>query len=170
MGWDGGALGARIRLAPPDPVGLSGTPPGFRFGATGEAVSIAMGDSAAMNTTIDLRSDTITLPSPGMRKAMAEAPVGDDQFGEDPTVNSLQQRVAALLVKEAAKALREQGVGVGADIFEGVVGAVEQVDPELAVADLHRQGHVLRHRLDRRYVVPFAGHGGFASPRIVCSK
>ena len=51
---------------------------------------------------IDLRSDTVTLPSPGMRKAMAEAPVGDDQYGEDPSVNRLQERVAELLGKEAA--------------------------------------------------------------------
>lgn len=51
---------------------------------------------------IDLRSDTVTLPSPAMRKAMAEAPVGDDQYGEDPTVNRLQERVASLLGKEAA--------------------------------------------------------------------
>jgi threonine aldolase len=51
---------------------------------------------------IDLRSDTVTLPSPGMREAMAEAPVGDDQYGEDPTVNRLQERVATLLGKEAA--------------------------------------------------------------------
>jgi threonine aldolase len=51
---------------------------------------------------IDLRSDTVTLPSPGMRQAMAAAPVGDDQYGEDPSVNALQERVAALLGKEAA--------------------------------------------------------------------
>src|SRR3954452_20618883 len=51
---------------------------------------------------IDLRSDTVTLPSPGMRQAMAAAPVGDDQYGEDPSVNRLQQRVAELLGKEAA--------------------------------------------------------------------
>ena len=51
---------------------------------------------------IDLRSDTVTRPSPAMRRAMAEAPVGDDQYGEDPSVNSLQQRVAELLGKEAA--------------------------------------------------------------------
>ena len=51
---------------------------------------------------IDLRSDTVTLPSPGMRKAMAEAPVGDDQYGEDPTVRRLQERIADLLGKEAA--------------------------------------------------------------------
>jgi threonine aldolase len=51
---------------------------------------------------IDLRSDTVTLPSPGMRRAMAEAPVGDDQYGEDPSVNRLQERIAELLGKEAA--------------------------------------------------------------------
>ena len=51
---------------------------------------------------IDLRSDTVTRPSPGMRAAMAAAEVGDDQFGEDPTINRLQERVADLLGKEAA--------------------------------------------------------------------
>ena len=53
-------------------------------------------------TPIDLRSDTVTKPSPGMRKAMASAEVGDDVYGEDPTVNALQERIAALLGKEAA--------------------------------------------------------------------
>lgn len=52
--------------------------------------------------TIDLRSDTITRPTPAMRQAMAQAPVGDDVFGEDPTVNLLQQKVAELLGKPAA--------------------------------------------------------------------
>lgn len=51
---------------------------------------------------IDLRSDTVTRPSEAMRAAIGAAPVGDDQFGEDPTVNLLQDRVAALLGKEAA--------------------------------------------------------------------
>ncbi len=51
---------------------------------------------------IDLRSDTVTRPSPAMRQAMANADVGDDVFGEDPTVNRLQDAVAALLGKEAA--------------------------------------------------------------------
>jgi threonine aldolase len=50
---------------------------------------------------IDLRSDTVTKPSPGMRQAMAAAEVGDDVFGEDPTVNLLQEKCAALLGKEA---------------------------------------------------------------------
>lgn len=51
---------------------------------------------------IDLRSDTITRPSDGMRRAMYEAEVGDDVYGEDPTVNRLQERVADLLDTEAA--------------------------------------------------------------------
>jgi threonine aldolase len=51
---------------------------------------------------IDLRSDTVTKPSPGMRQAMAEAEVGDDVFGEDPSMNRLQELAAAMLGKEAA--------------------------------------------------------------------
>src|SRR5438034_6269907 len=51
---------------------------------------------------IDLRSDTVTKPSPAMREAMARAPVGDDVYGEDPTVNHLQEMAAALLGKAAA--------------------------------------------------------------------
>jgi len=54
------------------------------------------------STAIDLRSDTVTRPTAAMRAAMAAAPVGDDQYGEDPTVNELQARVATLLGKEAA--------------------------------------------------------------------
>ncbi|MCU0654116.1 MAG: beta-eliminating lyase-related protein [Polyangiaceae bacterium] len=53
-------------------------------------------------TTIDLRSDTVTRPTPAMRDAMARAEVGDDVYGEDPTVLALQERVAALCGKEAA--------------------------------------------------------------------
>jgi threonine aldolase len=53
-------------------------------------------------TPVDLRSDTVTRPTPAMREAMAAAPVGDDQYGEDPTSNALQARVAKLLGKEAA--------------------------------------------------------------------
>jgi threonine aldolase len=51
---------------------------------------------------IDLRSDTVTRPTEGMRRAMLEAPVGDDVFGEDPTVIRLEEHVADLLGKEAA--------------------------------------------------------------------
>jgi threonine aldolase len=55
-----------------------------------------------MKDFIDLRSDTVTKPTPPMRKAMAEAEVGDDVFGEDPTVNALQEKVAKLMGKETA--------------------------------------------------------------------
>ena len=51
---------------------------------------------------VDLRSDTFTKPSQAMREAMAWAEVGDDVYGEDPTVNELQRRVAELLGKETA--------------------------------------------------------------------
>jgi threonine aldolase len=57
---------------------------------------------ADSSTPIDLRSDTVTRPSAAMRSAIAAAPVGDDQYGEDPTVNRLQEQIAALLGKEAA--------------------------------------------------------------------
>ena len=52
--------------------------------------------------TLDLRSDTLTKPSVGMREAMYAAPLGDDVFGEDPTVNALEEKIAALFGKEAA--------------------------------------------------------------------
>jgi len=55
-----------------------------------------------MSGAIDLRSDTVTRPSPGMRAAVAAAAVGDDVYGDDPTVNLLQDRVAELTGKEAA--------------------------------------------------------------------
>jgi threonine aldolase len=51
---------------------------------------------------IDLRSDTVTWPTPAMRKAMAEAVVGDDVYGDDPTVNALEQEAARIMGKEAA--------------------------------------------------------------------
>ena len=53
-------------------------------------------------TIVDLRSDTVTRPTPAMRRAIAEAEVGDDVFGDDPTVIELERRVAALAGKEAA--------------------------------------------------------------------
>lgn len=55
-----------------------------------------------MTAIIDLRSDTVTRPTPAMRDAMARAEVGDDVFGDDPTVNRLEQRVAEMLGMEAA--------------------------------------------------------------------
>ncbi len=97
-----------------------------------------------MDRIIDLRSDTVTQPTPAMRQAMFEAKVGDDVFGEDPTVNALQEKAAALLGKEAAilvssgtmanqlaiKAHTQPGdeviieAGAHASNFEGGAGAV----------------------------------------------
>jgi len=55
-----------------------------------------------LEKVIDLRSDTVTKPTPAMRRAMAEAEVGDDVYGEDPTVNRLEARAAQIFGKEAA--------------------------------------------------------------------
>jgi threonine aldolase len=55
-----------------------------------------------VSTSVDLRSDTVTAPTPEMRRAMADAEVGDDGYGEDPTVNRLESLAAALLGTEAA--------------------------------------------------------------------
>src|SRR4029077_6694968 len=55
-----------------------------------------------MAAIVDLRSDTVTRPSAGMRKAMHDAEVGDDVFGDDPTVNRLQEHAASLFGFEAA--------------------------------------------------------------------
>src|SRR5580658_3550804 len=55
-----------------------------------------------ISRAVDLRSDTITKPTPAMREAMAAADVGDDVFGEDPTVRELETETAASLGKEAA--------------------------------------------------------------------
>jgi threonine aldolase len=55
-----------------------------------------------MSAVVDLRSDTVTQPTAGMRAAMAAAPLGDDVFGDDPSVNALQEKVAGMLGFEAA--------------------------------------------------------------------
>ena len=61
-----------------------------------------MSASRASQPMIDLRSDTVTRPTPAMRRAMAEAEVGDDVYGEDPTVNRLQARAGEIFEREAA--------------------------------------------------------------------
>ena len=57
---------------------------------------------------IDLRSDTVTKPTDEMRRAMYEAEVGDDVYGEDPSINRLQERAAEMLGKEAGSAHRQR--------------------------------------------------------------
>ena len=54
------------------------------------------------NRIVDLRSDTVTQPTPAMRAEMMAAPLGDDVFADDPSVNALQEKIAALLGFEAA--------------------------------------------------------------------
>ena len=71
---------------------------------------------------IDLRSDTVTKPTPAMRKVMSEAEVGDDVFGEDPTVIRLQERVAELLGQRSGTlcSIRHHGQS---SLFGGAYGA-----------------------------------------------
>ncbi len=69
-----------------------------------------------MENLLDLRSDTFSLPCPGMRRAIAEADVGDDVFGEDPTINSLEARTAELLGKEAGLFVPSGTMGNGIGI------------------------------------------------------
>ena len=77
-----------------------GGEPSYTRVDTAEARAIA--SRAMPERFIDLRSDTVTRPTPAMRKAMAEAEVGDDHYGEDPTVNRLEALAASLLGFEAA--------------------------------------------------------------------
>ncbi|WP_380168586.1 threonine aldolase family protein [Jannaschia sp. R86511] len=92
---------------------------------------------------VDLRSDTLTAPTPAMREAMAGAPVGDDVYGEDPTLNALEERVADLLGHEA-------GLFFPSGSMANMVGVRLLVEPgrEL-LADV--TSHVLRAEL--------GGHG-----------
>lgn len=87
-------------------------------------------------TRADLRSDTLTRPTPGMRRAMAAAEVGDDVYGEDPTVNALEEHVAGLLGTEAA-------LFTGTGSLANQLGVRAHVGPgeELIADDL---AHVLR--------------------------
>lgn len=70
-----------------------------QLGEAGRPVSLSCGKICLM--LIDYRSDTVTRPTPGMKAAMEAAPVGDDVFGEDPSVNALEAKAAALFGKEA---------------------------------------------------------------------
>jgi len=83
--------------------------------------------------TIDLRSDTVTMPTPEMRQAMATAPLGDDVFGDDPMVNELERVAASMLAKEAAMFLPSGTMG-------NVVGVAVNTRPGeemIADADAH---------------------------------
>jgi len=114
---------------------------------------------------IDLRSDTVTKPTPGMRRAMAEAEVGDDVYGEDPTVNRLQDRVAALLGKEAALFVPSGSMGnlIALYLQAGRGGEV------LA----HEQSHIIHFELASGaalagcQIVPIPGDRGILKPEVI---
>ncbi len=88
---------------------------------------------------IDLRSDTVTRPTPEMRRAMAEAEVGDDVYGEDPTVNRLEQRAAEVLGMEAALFVPSGTMGNAI-----AIRVLTQRGDEVL---LERRSHVVRYEL-----------------------
>jgi threonine aldolase len=97
-----------------------------------------MGYAASTSRTgrdgmIDLRSDTVTTPSPAMRRAMAEAEVGDDVFGEDPTVRALEERSAELLGAEAGLLVSSGTMGNLVGLMAHVPRGGEIIGP----ADIH---------------------------------
>ena len=107
-------------------------------------------------TTIELRSDTFTKPTPGMRKAMAEAEVGDDQYGEDPTVNRLEKRAAEIVGKEAA-------VYVSSGMLGNLCGVLAQTQrgDEVILGDL---AHIVQNEMGAAFVL-----GGIV-PRLVPNR
>ncbi len=92
-----------------------------------------------MNRIFDLRSDTVTRPTEAMRRAMAEAPVGDDVYGEDPTVNALQRRSAALTGKEDALFVTSGSMGNLLALYVNGGRGNEVLT--------HRHSHIIEHEL-----------------------
>ena len=106
--------------------------------------------------TIELRSDTFTLPTPAMRRAMAEAEVGDDQYGEDPSVNRLEKRAAEIVGKEAA-------VYVASGMLGNLCGVLSQTErgDEVILGDL---AHIYQNEMGASFVL------GSIQPRIVPNR
>src|SRR5256885_16227066 len=108
---------------------------------------------------IDLRSDTVTLPSPAMREAMYRAEVGDDVYGEDPTINRLQELAAERTCKEAALFVPTGTMGNTASVLAHA-GRGEAVM-------VGNQSHIYRYEVggaspgggSPMYVVPTDEHG-----------
>jgi len=95
--------------------------------------------------TIELRSDTFTVPTPAMRRAMADAEVGDDQYGEDPTVNRLERRSADIVGKEAA-------VYVASGMLGNLCGVLSQTErsDEVILGDL---AHIYQNEMGAAFVL-----------------
>ncbi|TMF27695.1 MAG: aminotransferase class I/II-fold pyridoxal phosphate-dependent enzyme [Chloroflexi bacterium] len=106
--------------------------------------------------TIELRSDTFTMPTPAMRRAMADAEVGDDQYGEDPTVNRLEKRAAEIVGKEA-------GVYVASGMLGNLCGVLSQTErgDEVILGDL---AHIYQNEMGASFVL------GSIQPRLVPNR
>ena len=106
--------------------------------------------------TIELRSDTFTVPTPAMRRAMADAEVGDDQYGEDPTVNRLERRSAEIVGKEAA-------VYVASGMLGNLCGVLSQTErgDEVILGDL---AHIYQNEMGAAFVL------GAVVPRLVPNR
>ncbi len=120
---------------------------------------------------IDLRSDTVTRPSSSMRRAIAEAEVGDDVFGDDPTVRRLEEKTAALLGHEAAlyvpsgtmanqvslRMLTSPGDEVLCEVGSHVVNyevAAASALSGIQLSTIEAAGGILRHELLTRVILP----------------
>jgi threonine aldolase len=105
---------------------------------------------------IELRSDTFTQPTPAMRRAMADAEVGDDQYGEDPTVNRLERRSAEIVGKEAA-------VYVASGMLGNLCGVLSQTErgDEVILGDL---AHIYQNEMGAAFVL------GSIQPRLVPNR
>lgn len=112
---------------------------------------------------LDLRSDTVTRPTAAMRRAMANAEVGDDVLGDDPTVISLQERVAGLLGKEAAVY-----VPSGTMANQAAIRAHTEPGDEVIC---HKDSHIIHYEtgapaaLSSVMIAPLAGEGGRFTPQ-----
>jgi len=102
---------------------------------------------------IELRSDTFTKPTPAMRKAMADAEVGDDQYGEDPTVNRLEKRASEIVGKEG-------GVYVPSGMMGNLCGVLSQTErgDEVILGDL---AHIVQNEMGAVFTI------GGVVPRLV---
>ncbi len=115
-----------------------------------------------MSELVDLRSDTITRPTSGMRKAIAEAVVGDDVYGEDPTVAALESRVATLLNKEAAVYIPSGTMGNQLGLLVHTQRATEVI--------VERSCHIVNHEgaagswLSGIQLLPLTGDRGILYP------
>ena len=105
---------------------------------------------------IELRSDTFTKPTPAMRRAMADAEVGDDQYGEDPTVNRLEKRAAEIVGKE-------EGLYVASGMMGNLCGVLSQTNrgDEVILGDL---AHIVQNEMGACFVL-----GGIV-PRLVPNR